>query len=92
MPVKRRSTKSHARGRFPEFCDQQLLEGPDLLLGGVGYFGIVPSLPAYLDQCQPGEREVILEAMRSDWQRKREKLLAQWKGPGLPWAQKEFEK
>lgn len=91
MPIKRRSTKSHDRGRFPEFCDRQLLEGPDLLLAGVGYFDLVPSLPCCLSDCKPGEREVIIEAMRADWGRKRDRLLAQWRGPGMSWAQMEFE-
>lgn len=91
MPVKRRLGKGHFRGRSPDFCDRQLLEGPDLLLAGVGYFDLVPSKPACLDQCLPGERETIIEAMRHDWQRKRDRLLSQWKGRGLPWAAKEFE-
>lgn len=90
MPIKRRIDKGHFRGRFPDLCDRQLIEGPDLLLAGAGYFDLVPSKPACLDQCEPGEREIILEAMRADWQRKRERLLATWRGPGLPWAAQEF--
>ena len=90
MPVKRRTAKAYDRGRFSEVCDRQLLEGPDLLLAGVGYFDLVPSKPACLDQCEPGEREIFPEAMRADWRRKRERLLAVWRGPGLPWAAREF--
>lgn len=91
MPAKRRATKAHDRGRFPEFCDRQLLEGPDLLIAGAGYFDLVQSKPAYLDQAEPGEREIILSAMRFDWQRKRDRLLSAWNGPGQPWAQNAFD-
>lgn len=91
MPVKRRPSKSIYRGRFPEFCIEQLTRGPDAsFLAGVGYFDLVASKPACLEHATEEERETILAAMSKDWRKQGARIIADWNGPTPPWALREF--
>ena len=73
MPIKKRTDK----GRHLDAYRREMLhDGPDaILLAGCGYLGEV--MASHYATATPEQQKVILEAMRADWQRHRNRLLAE---------------
>jgi hypothetical protein len=83
MPVKKRTHKGR---HLDEYRREMLRHGPEaMLLAGCGYLG--EAMASHFASAAPAQQRVILEAMRADWQRYRDRLLAE--GGGW-WAENYF--
>jgi hypothetical protein len=78
MPVKQRIDKSR---HLDDYRREMLQYGPDaVLIAGVGYLAEVGA--GIVATATPEQRAAIMVAMRADWQRHGERLLAEggdWK-------------
>jgi len=84
LPVKRRIDK---HGTLTAHRREALLYGPEyVLLAGVGYLERFTEHAAVFDRLPEPQRALVIEDMRADWHRFGASLLAQWTGPGKPWA------
>jgi hypothetical protein len=73
MPIKKRIDKGR---HLDEYRREMLKDGPHaMLLAGCGYLGEV--MASHYATATPAQQKVILEAMRADWQRHRNRLLAE---------------
>ena len=73
MPIKRRTDKGR---HLDEYRREMLRDGPHaVLLAGCGYLGEV--MVSHYSRATTTQQKSILEAMRTDWQRHRDRLLAE---------------
>ena len=73
MPIKKRTDKSR---HLDEYRREMLKDGPEaMLLAGCGYLGEV--MTSHFATATPARQKVILEAMRTDWHRHRDRLFAE---------------
>lgn len=84
MPVKSRLPKGRI---IDDFKRQQLIEGPDLQLAGVGYFA--PYNASSMADCTDEQQAEIMEAMRADWQRIGSRIIADCEN--TTWAARMFD-
>ncbi len=83
MPIKRRLNKGR---HLDEYRTEMLRHGPEaMLLAGCGYLGEV--MASHYSSATPEQQAAILDAMRDDWQRHRDRLLAEG---GDWWAEAAF--
>jgi hypothetical protein len=79
MPIKKRIDKGR---HLDEYRREMLRDGPHaMLLAGCGYLGEV--MASHYATATPAQQRVILKAMRADWQRHGDRLLAEG---GAWWA------
>ena len=73
MPIKRRTDKGR---HLDEYRREMLRDGPHaVLLAGCGYLGEV--MVSHYSRATTTQQKSILEAMRADWQRQCNRLLAE---------------
>jgi len=73
MPIKKRTNKGR---HLDEYRREMLKDGPEaMLLAGCGYLGEV--MVSHYSRATTTQQKSILEAMRTDWQRNRDRLLAE---------------
>ena len=83
MPIKKRTDKGR---HLDEYRREMLKDGPEaMLLAGCGYLGEV--MASHFATATPAQQMVILEAMRADWERHHERLVAEG---GAWWAENYF--
>lgn len=74
MPMKRRIDKSR---HLDKYRREMLRDGPDaMLIAGAGYLAEA-GLASHFTTATEAQRAAILAAMRADWQRHGERLLAE---------------
>jgi hypothetical protein len=73
MPIKKRTDKGR---HMDEYRREMLRDGPHaMLLAGCGYLGEV--MASHFATATPEQRATIIANMRADWQRHRDRLLAE---------------
>lgn len=73
MPIKKRIDKGR---HLDEYRREMLRHGPEaMLLAGCGYLGEV--MASHFATATPEQRATIIANMRADWQRHRDRLLAE---------------
>ena len=83
MPIKKRTDKGR---HLDEYRREMLKDGPEaMLLAGCGYLGEV--MASHFVTATPEQRATIIANMRADWQRHRNRLLAEG---GTWWAAATF--
>jgi hypothetical protein len=85
MPVKQRTAKGR---HLDTFRLEQLESGPDAcLIAGAGYLAEVGPVATFAG-ASPEQQAAILELMRGDWHRHRDRLTAEG---GVWWAAEAFD-